>query len=50
MKEFLDGVAEYCIVALVGPISRLNYLYVKSILALRFGFLVTVIFVFLGQV
>lgn len=36
MKEFLNGVAEYCIVALVRPVSGLNYLYVKSISALRF--------------
>lgn len=50
MEELLSGVAEYFVVILVGPISKLNCLYLKSILALRYGFLVTVPFVFLGQV
>lgn len=50
MEEFLNGVAEYDTVTLVGPISGLNYLYVKSILALEFWILVPVPFVLLGQV
>lgn len=48
MEEFLNGVAEYDTVTLVGPISGLNYLYVKSILALQFWILVPVPFVLLG--
>lgn len=49
-EEFLNGVAEYDMVTLVGPISGLNCLYVKSILALHFWILVPVPFVFLGRV
>lgn len=50
MEEFLNGVAEYDTVTLAGPINGLNYLYVKSILALQFWILLPVPFVFLGQV
>lgn len=50
MEEFLNGVAEYVMVTLVGPVSGLNCLYVKSILALQFWISVPVPFVFLGRV